>query len=608
MKKYSYRKCKKIMQHNLKWYRKKKKKLKEKEQKLFEEIFNSLEFAISKKNLEETRKLTNQLENFSKKFLKKTPLERFIDFFITLGIALLIAIVIRQMCFENYTIPSGSMRPTLQEKDFLIVSKTSFGINTPTRKGHLHFNKDLVQRGDIAIFTTADMDVKDSDHMYFFIIPGKKQFIKRIIGKPLDTLYFYGGLIYALDEKGNEIKTFQTSKYLRDIEHIPFIRFQGNLSFFQKTNFNVFNKVIISQTGTPVAKLIFSPTGNYGSLIKNENPPFSKYFNPSDYFDIWGFKNYANCRILTKKQIGFTNSKNEYFLELIHHPSIKNIKVERDFSGKIFPSLSYSTSIIPLTEWDILQIFNKLYTCRFKVKNKKVYRVGIYKNNHFLPSLNVPNGCYEFQDGIAYSVNFLGIRKKLKKSHKLYDKNLKQIALLYNLGIEMNTLFSPKKPFSNETLLPSRFCYFRNGDFYLMGHPIFKKDDETLLNFIEKEKQKASENKNHHAFIDEKPPIKQDGSIDKEFILKYGLKIPKDHYFVLGDNHSSSGDSRDFGFVPEKNIRGRPSFVYWPPLKIFKKINQPPHQLFTFPNIVIWGALLVIAIILYIYIRIRRKF
>ena len=172
----------------------------------------------------------------------------------------------------------------------------------------------------------------------------------------------------------------------------------------------------------------------------------------------------------------------------------------------------------------------------------------------------------------------------------------------------MNTLFSPKKPFSGETLLPSRFGYFRNGDFYLMGHPIFKKNDETLINFIKEEKRKALENKNHHSFIDEKPPIKPDGSLDREFILKYGLKVPKDHYFVLGDNHSMSADSRDFGFVPEKNIRGKPSFVYWPPLKIFKRINQPSHPFFTLPNIVVWGTLFVIAIILYIYFRKRRKF
>jgi signal peptidase I len=41
------------------------------------------------------------------------------------------------------------------------------------------------------------------------------------------------------------------------------------------------------------------------------------------------------------------------------------------------------------------------------------------------------------------------------------------------------------------------------------------------------------------------------------------LTVPAGSYFVLGDNRTKSADSRYWGFVPRRNIIGRPLFVYW---------------------------------------------
>src|SRR5215510_9883371 len=44
--------------------------------------------------------------------------------------------------------------------------------------------------------------------------------------------------------------------------------------------------------------------------------------------------------------------------------------------------------------------------------------------------------------------------------------------------------------------------------------------------------------------------------------------VPKDQYFMMGDNRSASCDSRFWGTVPRKNIIGKVFLTYWPPNRI----------------------------------------
>ena len=50
--------------------------------------------------------------------------------------------------------------------------------------------------------------------------------------------------------------------------------------------------------------------------------------------------------------------------------------------------------------------------------------------------------------------------------------------------------------------------------------------------------------------------------------LHLDVWVPRDSFFVLGDNSANSFDSRFWGFVPAKNVMGRTSFCYWPPHRI----------------------------------------
>jgi signal peptidase I len=47
-----------------------------------------------------------------------------------------------------------------------------------------------------------------------------------------------------------------------------------------------------------------------------------------------------------------------------------------------------------------------------------------------------------------------------------------------------------------------------------------------------------------------------------------GKTVPSDEYLMLGDNRSSSCDSRRFGTVPRHNLIGPVYAVYWPPGRI----------------------------------------
>jgi len=58
---------------------------------------------------------------------------------------------------------------------------------------------------------------------------------------------------------------------------------------------------------------------------------------------------------------------------------------------------------------------------------------------------------------------------------------------------------------------------------------------------------------------------RQDFKLIKDHTYFGPIKVPEDHFFVLGDNRAHSSDSRYWGFVPRRNLIGRASFIALPP-------------------------------------------
>ena len=619
---YSLKKSKKILWHAYSLFKSRRRRLASDQVRNMQKSLENLQDEILRKNKEAADERARYVESLSSKLLKKNFLDHARDLFFAIAFALLVAVVVRQMWFELYEIPTGSMRPTFKEQDRLIVSKTDFGINVPLTTKHLYFNEDLVERSGVVIFTVENMDVRDPDTMYFYLFPGKKQYVKRMIGKPGDLLYFYGGEIYGIDKNGRDISHELQLPSLSKIDHIPFIHFEGNVSTSQLQRFpegDIYTSVVIHQMNEPIARLNVLSTGQMeGEMLKltqihDPNAPLIK-----DYGELWGFKNYATARLLTKEQakllmnqIGQEMEEGLLYLELKHHPSLSSLKLGKDLFGRMRPMLHLSTSLIPLQEKDLRTLFANLYTARFVVKNGFAMRYDalgskVY-NTHFLPQLpGVPDGSYEFYYGKAYQVKWGGITEALPENHPLYNFDPKRLQLLFNLGIEFDTRFAPEN--SNFLLDTGRYAYFKNGALYTMGAPLFSKEASELVSYLERESRRETTEgvkTGYRSFKDEGAPFKENGDLDIEKIRQFGLLVPSNSYLVLGDNYAMSADSREFGFVPQQNLRGAPSFIFWPPGNRWGAPNQPSYSWMTFPNIAVW--ILAVAVIIASMILHRRK-
>ncbi len=136
--------------------------------------------------------------------------------------AVLIALSIRVAAFEPFSIPSGSMVPTLLVGDYLFVSKYAYGYS----RYSLPFGLPLIpgdrilftepERGDVAVFKLPRDNSTD--------------FIKRVIGLPGDRIQVKSGILHIngqaverrkIDDHIFEAAPGQFSRITQYIETLP---------------------------------------------------------------------------------------------------------------------------------------------------------------------------------------------------------------------------------------------------------------------------------------------------------------------------------------------------------------------------------------------------
>jgi signal peptidase I len=104
-------------------------------------------------------------------------------------VAVLLFLLIRTFLVEAFKIPTGSMEGTLLVGDFLLVNKAVYGADIPFTPLHLPA-LERPRRGDVIVFEWPE--------------DPSKNFVKRLIGLPGDTLEMRGGAIWLNGRRSYE--------------------------------------------------------------------------------------------------------------------------------------------------------------------------------------------------------------------------------------------------------------------------------------------------------------------------------------------------------------------------------------------------------------------
>lgn len=118
----------------------------------------------------------------------------------SLVIALILAMVIRTFAVEIYKIPTGSMIPALLPNDRILVNKFVYGARVPFIGARMPGLRQP-KRGDVVVFIYPE--------------DRSKNFIKRLIGLPGETIEIRAGNIYINGSQNKERLLYNRYYYNR---------------------------------------------------------------------------------------------------------------------------------------------------------------------------------------------------------------------------------------------------------------------------------------------------------------------------------------------------------------------------------------------------------
>jgi len=120
-------------------------------------------------------------KSVNREIRKKSVIHEWVESII---VAFILAMTIRAFVIQAFKIPTGSMRPTLQEGDLILVNKFIYGAKIPFTDSRLPAWQEP-KRGDVVVFIYPDNP--------------KKDFIKRLIALEGESVEIKNGTVYIND-------------------------------------------------------------------------------------------------------------------------------------------------------------------------------------------------------------------------------------------------------------------------------------------------------------------------------------------------------------------------------------------------------------------------
>ena len=179
----------------------------------------------------------------------------------------LIAIVFRSFLIEPFNIPSGSMIPSLQVGDHLFVQKWSFGYS----RYSFPFGSWNLWNG--RFFASKEPEI--GDIIVFRKPGGKVEYVKRLIGKPGDTIQMKSGRLYI---NGKMVERKDAHPYV--VANLP--KSMRSVGYYHDNMAIKGNKILVDNKPAP-----FNYTIEYKSDAICKMAPYEcGVFNATEYTEI----------------------------------------------------------------------------------------------------------------------------------------------------------------------------------------------------------------------------------------------------------------------------------------------------------------------------------
>ncbi|HET8930714.1 MAG TPA: signal peptidase I [Acidimicrobiales bacterium] len=122
----------------------------------------------------------------------RSKLRALVEWVVVVGGAFGLALLIQTFLFQPFRIPSGSMIPTLENGDRIVVNKLSYRLHS-------------VNRGDVVVFTTPDCESVDEPKWANCGTVGNyEDLVKRVVAVPGDRLAIADDHVYVNGERLDE--------------------------------------------------------------------------------------------------------------------------------------------------------------------------------------------------------------------------------------------------------------------------------------------------------------------------------------------------------------------------------------------------------------------